>query len=213
MGSLPSAIQGSVEQAQSIFYTRHSTLILPSNRRGGGCWGCCCCWLLKERTRSVIITWWKVHGIYSNNLVRTDHVCSCLVTSAAWEQIDQSCDDFYLKYWFAAYQRDTGWSYHWLPSVTGIRFTPSIGDRSSSTPRLLERSGGPGVPHDGKKGRDWCVMHHPDATAPTGRVFPQMQHPTRGCARGGLGITCLFPKRGKKRFYPSCSRLGKYFTI
>ena len=27
----------SVEQAQSIFYTRHSTLILPSNRRGGGC--------------------------------------------------------------------------------------------------------------------------------------------------------------------------------
>ena len=26
-----------VEQAQSIFYTRHSTLILPSNRRGGGC--------------------------------------------------------------------------------------------------------------------------------------------------------------------------------
>ena len=26
-----------VEQAQSIFYTRHSTLILPSNKRGGGC--------------------------------------------------------------------------------------------------------------------------------------------------------------------------------
>ena len=47
-------------------------------------------------------------GIYSNNLVHTDHVCSCLVTSAAREWIDQSCDDRYPVYWFAAYQRDTG---------------------------------------------------------------------------------------------------------
>ena len=39
----------------------------------------------------------------------------------------------YPFYRFAAYQRDTGWSYHRLPSVTGIRFTRSIGDRSSST--------------------------------------------------------------------------------
>ena len=123
----------SVEQAQSTFYTRHSTLILPGNRRGGGCWGCCCCWLLWERTRSVIIKGWKVHGIYSNNLVRTDHVCSCLVTSAAREWIDQSCDDRYPVYQFAAYQRDTGWSYHQLPSVTGICFTRSVGDCSSST--------------------------------------------------------------------------------
>ena len=115
----------------SILYS--STLILPSNRRGGGCWGCCCCWLLWERTRSVIITRWKVHGIYSNNLVRTDHVCSYLVTSAAREWIDQSCDDRYLVYQFAAYQHDTDWSYHRLQSVTGIRFTRSIGDCSSST--------------------------------------------------------------------------------
>ena len=49
----------------------------------------------------------KVHGIYSNNLVRTDHVCSCLVTSAAQEWIDQSHDDRYPVYWFVAYQRDT----------------------------------------------------------------------------------------------------------
>ena len=47
-------------------------------------------------------------GIYSNNLVRTDHVCSCLVTSAAREWIDQSCDDRYPVYRFAAYQRNTG---------------------------------------------------------------------------------------------------------
>ena len=40
--------------------------------------------------------------------MRTDHVCSCLVTSAAREWIDQSCDDRYPVYWFAAYQRDTG---------------------------------------------------------------------------------------------------------
>ena len=33
----PDPDNGIVEQAQSIFYTRHSTLILPSNRRGGGC--------------------------------------------------------------------------------------------------------------------------------------------------------------------------------
>ena len=93
----------------------------------------CCCWLLWERTRSVIITRWKVHGIYSNNLVRTDHVCSCLVISAAREWIDQSHDDRYPVYWFTAYQRDTGWSYHQLWSVTRIRFTCSVGDRSSST--------------------------------------------------------------------------------
>ena len=49
----------------------------------------------------------KVHGIYSNNLVRTDHVCSCLVTSAAWEWINQSHDDRYPVYRFAAYQRIT----------------------------------------------------------------------------------------------------------
>ena len=65
--------------------------------------------------------------------MRTDHVCSCLVTSAAREWIDQSCDDRYPVYRFAAYQRDTGLSYHRLPSVTGIRFTRSVGDRSSST--------------------------------------------------------------------------------
>ena len=43
-------------------------------------------------------------SIYSNNLVCTDHVCSCLVTCAARQQINQSCDDQYLKYRFAAYQ-------------------------------------------------------------------------------------------------------------
>ena len=50
----------------------------------------------------------KVHDIYSNNLVRTDHVCSCLVTSAAREWIDQSCDDRYPVFRFAAYKHDTG---------------------------------------------------------------------------------------------------------
>ena len=40
----------------------------------------------------------------------TDHVCSCLVTSAAQEQIDQSCDDCYPKYRFTAYQRIPGLS-------------------------------------------------------------------------------------------------------
>ena len=49
-----------------------------------------------------------LHSIYSNNLVRTNHVCSCLVTSAAQEWIDQSCDDRYPVYRFAAYQRVTG---------------------------------------------------------------------------------------------------------
>ena len=63
----------------------------------------------------------------------TDHVCSCLVTSAAREWINQSCDECYLKYRFTAYQRITGWSYHWLPSVTGIHFTQSVGHHSSST--------------------------------------------------------------------------------
>ena len=115
----------------SILYS--STLILPSNRRGGGCWGCCCCWPLWERTRSIILLHRNTGGIYSNNLVCTDHVCSCLVTSAAWEWINQSCDDRYPVYWFTAYQRDTGWSYHRLQSVTGIRFTRSVGDCSSST--------------------------------------------------------------------------------
>ena len=50
----------------------------------------------------------EIQVVYSNNLVRTDHVCSCLVTSAAREWIDQSCDDRYPVYRFAAYQRDTG---------------------------------------------------------------------------------------------------------
>ena len=104
----------------SIFYILHSTLILPSSGEGSSCWGCCCCWLLRERTRSVIITWWKVHGIYSNNLVRTDHICSCLVTIAAREWIDQSHDDRYPVYWLTAYQHNTGWSYHRLLLVTGI---------------------------------------------------------------------------------------------
>ena len=45
-------------------------------------------------------------------------------------------------------------------------------------PGLLEHLGGLGAPCDGKKGQDLCVMHHPNATAPTGQVFPQMQHPT-----------------------------------
>ena len=49
-----------------------------------------------------------MQGIYSNKLVRTDHVCSCLVTSAALEQIDQSCDYRYPKYRFAAYQHVAG---------------------------------------------------------------------------------------------------------
>ena len=61
-----------------------------------------------ERTRSVILLQRNTCGIYSNNLVRTDHVCSCLVTSAAQEWIDQSCDDRYLVYWFATYQHVTG---------------------------------------------------------------------------------------------------------
>ena len=46
--------------------------------------------------------------VYSNNSVHTDHICSCLVTCAAWQQIDHSCDDWYPKYWFTAYQRITG---------------------------------------------------------------------------------------------------------
>ena len=107
----------------SIFYILYSTLILPSSGEGRGCWGCCCCWLLWERTRSVILLQRNTGSIYSNNLVRTDHVCSCLVTSAAQEWIDQSCDDCYPVYRFATYQRDTGWSYHRLPLVTGIHFT------------------------------------------------------------------------------------------
>ena len=63
------------------------------------------CWW--ERTRSVILLQCTRGSIYSNNLVHTDHVCSCLVTSAAQEWINQSCDDRYLKYQFAAYQRVT----------------------------------------------------------------------------------------------------------
>ena len=88
-----------VEQAQvySIYYS--STLILPSSGEGRGC---CCCWLLWERTRSIILLQQNTGGIYSNNLVRTDHVCSCLVTSAAREWIDQSHDDCYPVYRFAA---------------------------------------------------------------------------------------------------------------
>ena len=93
----------------------------------------CCCWLLWERTGNVIITRHNTGGIYSNNLVRTDHVCSCLVTSAAQEWINQSHDDRYPVYRFAAYQRDTSWSYHRLCLVTGIHFTRSVGDCSSST--------------------------------------------------------------------------------
>ena len=76
----------------SIFYILHSTLILPVSGEGRGCWGCCCCCLLWERTRSIILLQRNTGGIYSNNLVCTDHVCSCLVTSAAWEWIDQSHD-------------------------------------------------------------------------------------------------------------------------
>ena len=105
----------------SIYY--NSTLVLPVSGEGRGCWGCCCCWLLKERTRSVILLQCTGGSIYSNNLVRTDHVCSCLVTSAAWEQINQSCDDHYPKYRFATYQRVTSWSHHQLPTVTEIHFT------------------------------------------------------------------------------------------
>ena len=116
----------------SICY--NSTLVLPSNWRGEeGCWGCCLSAWWWERTRSVILLQRNTGGIYGNNLVRTDHVCSCLVTSAAREWIDQSCDDRYPVYRFAAYQHDTGWSYHRLWSVTGIRFTRSVGDHSSST--------------------------------------------------------------------------------
>ena len=69
---------------------------------------CYFCAAIEGATRSVIITRWKVHGIYSNNLVRTDHVCVYLVISAAREWIDQSCDDRYPVYRFAAYQRNTG---------------------------------------------------------------------------------------------------------
>ena len=60
----------------SIFYIPHSTLNLPVSGEGRGCWGCCCCWLLRERTRSVILLQQNTGGIYSNNLVRTDHVWS-----------------------------------------------------------------------------------------------------------------------------------------
>ena len=58
---------------------------------------------VRERTRSVILLQRNTGGIYSNNFVRTDHVCSCLVTSAVREWIDQSCDDRYPVYRFAAY--------------------------------------------------------------------------------------------------------------
>ena len=62
-------------------------------------------WLIFQLYKNTVFV---MHSIYSNNLVRTDHVCSCLVTSAAREWINQSCDDHYLVYRFAAYQRDTG---------------------------------------------------------------------------------------------------------
>ena len=100
-----------------------STLILPSNWRGERGCSVAWWWLLRERTRSIILLQSTGVSIYSNNLVCTDYVCSCLVTSAAWEWIDQSCDDCYLKYRFASYQRVTSWSHHWLPLVTRIHFT------------------------------------------------------------------------------------------
>ena len=92
-----------VEQAQvySIYYS--STLILPVGERGVAVEACCLNSGWWERTRDVILLQQYRVGIYSNNLVRKDLVCSCLVTSAAWEQINQSCNDCYLKYWFATY--------------------------------------------------------------------------------------------------------------
>ena len=92
-----------VEQVQSILYILHSTLILPVGERGVAVEACCLNSGWWERTRDVILLQQYRVGIYSNNLVRKDLVCSCLVTSAAWEQINQSCNDCYLKYWFATY--------------------------------------------------------------------------------------------------------------
>ena len=55
----------------------------------------------------------------------TDHVCSCLVTSAAWEWINQSCDDRYLKYQFATYQHVTVRAT--LPSALNVINASSVG--------------------------------------------------------------------------------------